>query len=94
MEQLWAESTEGERMLSQHLFATCHSGRSEWGYHWPYTLQVLLLPSPAASSHSLVLPMLRDHFPCHNQHQELGVAPLLQVLINELSLGSVELPSP
>lgn len=49
---------------------------------------------PAASSHSLVLPLLRHHFPGHNQHQELGVAPVLQMLINEPSLGSVGLPSP
>lgn len=94
MEPLWGRSREGERMLSQHLFATCHTERSDWGHHCPYTLQVLLLPSPAASSHSPVVPALRDHVPSHSQHQELGVTPVLQVLINEPSLGSVRLPSP
>lgn len=49
---------------------------------------------PAASSHSPVVPALRDHVPSHSQHQELGVTPVLQVLINEPSLGSVGLPSP
>lgn len=94
MELLWGGSREGERMLSQHLFATCHADRSDWGQPWSYSLQVLLLPSPAASSHFLVLSLLRHHFPDHNQHQELGVSPVLQVLINEPSLGSVGLPSP
>lgn len=81
-------------MLSQHLSATCHTDKSAWDYHWPYTLQVLLLPSPAASSRSLMLPVLTDHFPSHSQHQELGVAPVLQVLITVPSLGLVGVPSP